>query len=67
LRRGWPAEWKRVQTGVESLLRFHQRRLPQERRRFLQWWEEWSQKGAPALNVLLGGEAWQPSPLDIKA
>jgi CHAD domain-containing protein len=67
LRRGWPAEWKRVQTGVESLLRFHQRRLPQERRRFLQWWEEWSKKGAPALNVLLGGEAWQPFPLDIKA
>jgi CHAD domain-containing protein len=57
LRRGWPAEWKRVQPGVESLLRFHQRRLPQERKRFLQWWEEWSTTGAPALTALLGGEA----------
>jgi CHAD domain-containing protein len=63
LRRGWPAEWKRVQSGVESLLRFHQRRLPQERRRFMQWWEEWRKTGAPALTALLGGEASEPGPL----
>src|SRR5262249_28799246 len=34
----WPQTWERVQTGVEALLRYHQRRLPQERRRFLKWW-----------------------------
>ncbi len=56
MRRGWAAEWKRVQAGVESLLRFHQRRLPQERKRFLAWWEEWRKTGAPALTALLGGE-----------
>jgi CHAD domain-containing protein len=56
LRRGWPAEWKRVQAGVESLLRFHRRRLPQERKRFLQWWKEWGKTGAPVLSALLGGD-----------
>jgi CHAD domain-containing protein len=54
MRRGWAAEWKRVQAGVESLLRFHQRRLPQERRRFVLWWEEWQKSGAPALTAMLG-------------
>jgi hypothetical protein len=33
---------------LEGLLRFHQRRLPQERRRFLKWWEQWSAIGAEA-------------------
>jgi CHAD domain-containing protein len=69
LRRAWPAEWKRVQRGVESLLRFHQRRLPQERRRFVQWWEEWSKTGAPALTALLGGDmtaSQTPSAVDGK-
>ncbi len=56
LRLGWPAEWKRVQSEVEKLLRIHQRRLPQERKRFIQWWEEWSKTGAPALSALMGGE-----------
>ena len=56
MKRGWAAEWKRVQPGVESLLRFHQRRLPQERKRFLQWWEEWRESGAPALTPMLGGD-----------
>ncbi|HVS38934.1 MAG TPA: CHAD domain-containing protein [Gemmataceae bacterium] len=57
MKRGWMAEWKRVQAGVESLLRFHQRRLPQERKRFLQWWGEWIKAGPPALTAMLGGEA----------
>jgi CHAD domain-containing protein len=57
LRRAWPAEWKRVQAGVESLLRFHQRRLPLERKRFMQWWEQWRTTGTPALTALLGCEA----------
>jgi CHAD domain-containing protein len=41
LRQGWPEEWKNLRAGIESLLRMHQRRLPQERRRFLKWWENW--------------------------
>src|SRR5262249_5138075 len=42
----WPQTWGRVKTGVEALLRFHQRRLPQERRRFLEWWQRWREAGA---------------------
>jgi CHAD domain-containing protein len=53
LRAGFAAEWKRWQPGVEGLLRFHQRRLPQERRRFLKWWEHWQKDGAPQLASLL--------------
>ena len=56
MRRGWAPEWKRLQPGVESLLRFHQRRLPQERKRFLQWWEEWRKTGQPELAAMLGGD-----------
>jgi len=42
-------DWKRLQPGIEGLLRYHQRRLPVERRRFLQWWEHWSKKGSEEL------------------
>jgi len=42
----WPATRQRVKGGVEGLLRFHQRRLPQERRRFVTWWRRW-QEAAP--------------------
>lgn len=41
--KAWPRTWARVKPGVEGLLRFHQRRLPQERRRFVKWWAEWRQ------------------------
>lgn len=41
LRRGYKVLWPRLQSGFGSLLRFHQRRLPQERRRFLDWWKRW--------------------------
>ena len=51
MKRGWAAEWKRVQAGVECLLRFHQRRLPQERKRFMLWWAEWQRTGAPATST----------------
>jgi CHAD domain-containing protein len=44
-----PAVWKRLQPGLEQLLRFHQRRLPQQRRQFLQWWHHWH----PATAMLL--------------
>jgi CHAD domain-containing protein len=40
-----PAEWKRFRLGFEGLLRFHQRRLPRERRRFLAWWNRWQKSG----------------------
>jgi CHAD domain-containing protein len=34
--------WQRVRPGIESLLRVHEERLPQERERFLVWWREWT-------------------------
>jgi CHAD domain-containing protein len=61
LRKADPAEWRRVRPGVEGLLRYHHRRLPQERRRFRQWWEGWRKGGAPALRALLGGEPGPPA------
>jgi CHAD domain-containing protein len=49
-----PAEWKRLRPGVEGLLRFHQRRLPQERKRFLKWWKDWqASSGEAALQGML--------------
>ncbi len=41
--KAWPETWARVKAGVEALLRFHQRRLPQERRRFVERWRQWQQ------------------------
>jgi CHAD domain-containing protein len=38
--------WPRLQPGIEQLLRAHQRRLPQERRRFLKWWVQWHPAGS---------------------
>lgn len=43
-----PADWKRFQPEIEGLLRYHQRRLPQERRRFLVWQEKWRKSGGRA-------------------
>jgi CHAD domain-containing protein len=43
------ATWERVRAGIESLLRSHQRRLAQERRRFVKWW---------ASSPLKEGEGW---------
>ena len=37
-----------IGNGLEALLRFHQRRLPQERRRFAEWWQQWQQAGVDA-------------------
>ena len=42
-------DWHRLQPGIEGLLRYHQRRLPVERRRFGQWWERWCKKGSEQL------------------
>lgn len=43
-----PKGWERYQPGIGSLLRFHQRRLPQKRRDFEQWWTRWKESGAEA-------------------
>lgn len=48
-----PTAWPRLQPGFEQLLRSHQRRLPQERRRFLQWWSEWHPTGSEAVMTSL--------------
>jgi len=53
LRQFWPQEWERLKKGVESLRRFHHRRLPQEREHFLAWWDAWRQDGSEALLTLL--------------
>ncbi|SRR5579875_460672 len=48
-----PTAWPRLQPGFEQLLRFHQRRLPQQRRRFLQWWNQWHPAGSEAVMTSL--------------
>lgn len=48
-----PAEWKRVRLGVEAVLRFHNTRLPRERRQFLAWWKRWLKEGSRELAMLL--------------
>lgn len=53
LRRRMPEEWKRLQPGIEGLFRYHQRRLPQERRKFLTWWSRWAKTGSPELLAML--------------
>jgi CHAD domain-containing protein len=58
LKRARPVEWKHWQPGVTSLLRFHQRRLPQERRRFLKLWQQWHRPETESLwECLLSEEA----------
>jgi CHAD domain-containing protein len=49
LKQRWPGDWDPLKPGLEKLLHFHQRRLPQERRRFLEWWERWSHSGSEEL------------------
>jgi CHAD domain-containing protein len=45
----WPETWPRLKLGIEALLRYHQRRLPQERRRFVKWWQQWQHAGAETM------------------
>lgn len=45
--------WPRLRPGIEQLLRAHQRRLPQERRRFLKWWGQWHPTGTEAVMTSL--------------
>jgi CHAD domain-containing protein len=53
LRLTCPTAWPRLQHGIEQLARAHQRRLPQERRRFLKWWSDWHPIGAEAVMTSL--------------
>ncbi|HYV36556.1 MAG TPA: CHAD domain-containing protein [Gemmataceae bacterium] len=46
-----PALWKRLRPGVEGVLHYHQRRLPQQRRHFERWWARWQKSGADAALV----------------
>ncbi|MGH7222707.1 MAG: CHAD domain-containing protein [Gemmataceae bacterium] len=48
-----PSAWPRLQPGFEQLLRSHQRRLPQERNRFVKWWSQWHPTGSEAVMTSL--------------
>jgi CHAD domain-containing protein len=52
-RAAWPADWKRFQPALDRLLRYHQRRLPQERRRFIAWWQRWHKSEIRAMFCML--------------
>jgi CHAD domain-containing protein len=41
LRATKPMDWKRFRACIEGLLRYHQRRLPQQRKLFVKWWTKW--------------------------
>jgi CHAD domain-containing protein len=47
------ATWPRLRPSIERLLRSHQRRLGQERRRFHKWWEDWYPAGTEAVMTAL--------------
>ena len=44
-----PREWKRWQPGIEGLLQFQNRRLIQQRKLFVQWWDKWHGSGTEAM------------------
>jgi hypothetical protein len=46
---------------VEVLLRFHQRRLPQERKRFLRWWQHWQRPDVRTAWQYLAGDSIESS------
>jgi CHAD domain-containing protein len=48
-------EWKRMRSGVDSVLRFHKARLSRERRNFLTWWKRWTKAGRNQLVEMLHG------------
>lgn len=54
LMRTQPERWRGFAPGIEALLRYHERRLPQQRRAFIRWWRAWhSSGGEKALITLL--------------
>jgi CHAD domain-containing protein len=48
LMRTQPKQWPHYREGIEVLLYFHERRLPQQRRKFERWWRAWLKSGAEA-------------------
>jgi CHAD domain-containing protein len=49
-----PDSWSDYRPAFEWLLRYHRRRLPEQRRLFTEWWESWKASGhAAALTRLL--------------
>jgi CHAD domain-containing protein len=48
-----PADWKRYKTGIEGLLTYHQRRLPEERQHFEEWWKHWRRLGGQSAMLAL--------------
>jgi CHAD domain-containing protein len=46
LLRTQPRQWPHYRDGVETLLHFHERRLPQQRAKFERWWKAWLKSGA---------------------
>jgi CHAD domain-containing protein len=56
-----PVEWKRHRPGLESLLQYHQSRLPQERERFRDRWARWCQLGGEAAFAALLENAGESS------
>jgi CHAD domain-containing protein len=48
LQQSQPNAWKRCCAGVESILKYHHDRLPQERKLFMAWLRRWRQHGLEA-------------------
>ena len=40
-----PTLWARYRAGIDATIRFHQRRLPEQRRRFVRWLAKWKKTG----------------------
>lgn len=53
LRAADPKAWSHVRAEVESWLRHHERRLPEQRKLFIAWWKRWQRRNAQEwLNAL---------------
>jgi CHAD domain-containing protein len=48
-----PDTWPRLRPGIEELLAFHQKRIPEERERFRHWWASWSREGGVELRKMM--------------
>lgn len=55
-----PDAWEWYRTGIETLLSFHRERLPEQRRRFEEWWPSWRRTGADFALLLLLTAQKQP-------
>lgn len=49
-----PLLWRRARAGIERLRHEHERRVPEQHRLFLKWWQEWDRSGVErAIEALL--------------